>query len=222
MRKIELYLCFVLSLAIYSPAGAQCPVIKALPFDTNELPSVQPDISHFNNTGQPEGNLFSVSEGRLLQRTIGVGAGSAGYEYSGGLDPTQDVTVEARLSVLNLEIVPPGVSAGVYFQAYDGQNRYSLFFNATGVEVMTPTGKEQHVMDTSDFHFYSMYSPGNSNEVKLFVDGELVLTTEAAAVAFNGFGFGDGVSTLVVNGDADWDFVKVNHGASAIFCDSFE
>ena len=41
-------------------------------------------------------------------------------------------------------------------------------------------------------------------------------------IAINGFNFGDGLSTLVVNGDADWDFVSVSLGASTIFCDSFE
>lgn len=212
MITFRLLFLLLISVLVVSPERASAVVIKSLDFATDGvLPSNEPDIQFFNNSGFSEADLYSVEGGLLKQRTLGIGAGNASYELAGGgLDFAMATIVEARLRVIQLETALPENAGGVFFQAIDGANRYSLLFDATGVQVLTSLGFDSFSLDTSVFHTYRLESPGSSNMVRLFVDDALVLTSTAGLAAGDIFNFGDGITSAGNNGDADWDFLRIS------------
>ena len=192
---------------------ADAVTIKNLEFNVDGvLPSAEPDIDFNNSTSQTESSLYSVSGGLLQQSTFGVSVGNASYIFpnlsqtGGGLSSALATIMEARLSISQL-----AGSAGVFFQAFDGVYRYSVFFESGGLRVLTSSGNTfVSVADLSAFHTYRIQSQGSSNALELFVDDVLVLSTTAPSSSANGFSFGDGVSAAGNNGDASWDFVRVS------------
>ena len=190
---------------------AQATVIKELNFNVDGvLPSVDPDIELFNNSGVSEPSIFTVSGGLLTQETFAID-GNVSYQFpdssltNGGLDPSLTTVIEARLRINQIEGL-----GGAVFQAFDSVNRYTARFNPDGIWLQTTSGNVLTTIDTSDFHTFRLESPGNSNVVKLFVDGGLMLTETAASVGFNGFDFGDGQSTQGRGADVEWDWIRVS------------
>ncbi|ODS31785.1 MAG: PEP-CTERM motif protein [Candidatus Scalindua rubra] len=210
LQKIAVFLLMgILLLMLSSPVNAL--VIKNLEFNVDGvLPSTEPDIELFNNTGQPETLLYSVSGGLLMQRTFNVN-GNASYNWPedtltpGTLNSAMDISMEARLQVLQIE-----GSAGAFFQAFDGNNRYSAFFQSTGVDLPTTTGSVTIPVNVLQFHTYRLESPGNSNALNFFIDDVLKFSGSAPAQNVNGFNWGDGVTGAGNGADADWDFVRVS------------
>jgi hypothetical protein len=200
------------------PLSAQAGVIKNLEFNVNGvLPSAEPDIEVFVSSGL-ESARFSVAGGFLEQTTFGVGAMNASYGFpnvslvGGGLDPTLNTIMEARLAISSIE-----GNSGAYIQAFDGANRYLVFFEAGGLLVSTAGGNASvPVADISVFHTYRFESPGNSGALGVYVDNVLVYGTQATLTSpLNGFGFGDGSSSAGDNADVSWDFVRVSQEAAA-------
>ena len=214
MRQL-CYALFALQALIlgFAPmAGAV--TIKNLEFNVDGvLPSAEPDIEFSNSSSQTEASVYSVAGGLLEQNTFGIGVGNVSYQFpdatitGGGLDPTLTTSLEARLSISQIE-----GNAGAFFQAFDGANRYSVFFEPGGANILTSSGQVLvAIADLSAFHTYRLVSPGSSDEIRFFVDDVLVLTSTAVSfTSLDGFGFGDGVSASGNNADASWDFVRVS------------
>jgi hypothetical protein len=67
--------------------------------------------------------------------------------------------------------------------------------------------------DHSAWHTYRLYTPGNSNQVQLYIDNRLRLTTTAQPdTTHNGFDWGDGLSLPGNGANVDWDYVRVYQG----------
>lgn len=209
-----------MALLVFCGAG-QAATIKALEFNVDGvLPSAESDIEFFNNTDffNPSGfvaeeNLYTVEEGVLKQRTFNVD-GNLSYQWPdasftppGTLDPAQNLVMEARLSISQIN-----GEAGAYFQALDGVYRYSAFFTDTGVGLLTSTGKHSIVVDVSQPHTYRLVSPGNSPTLHFYIDNFNipVVSVTAPDHTLNLFGWGDGLSPSGNGADADWDFVRIS------------
>jgi len=192
---------------------ASATTVKNLEFDTNGvLPSAEPDIEFFNSSAQTEASLYAVNGGFLEQTTFGIGTGNASYGFpdntvtGGGLDPALATIIEARLSISQIEGL-----GGVIFQVFDGGNRYTVRFDAGGANVQSNSGNVfVPIASLSSSHTYRIESPGSSDELRFFVDDILELTTTAPSSSLNGFIFGDGQFSAAVNGDANWDFIRVS------------
>ena len=209
---IALAILLATSLATSAFAG----VIQQLDFTQDDvLPSAQPDIVFHNNTGSAETALYSVSAGQLHQRTIDVD-GNASYlspnaSLTGGpFDATRTVSMVARVRVVSIGSGANQVAGGAYFQVCDGANSLTVAFQPGGLQVPHLSGTPEFVpLDITSFHTYQLVSPGNSPEVRLFVDGVLSFSGIAPASALNGFDFGDGMSEHGAEADAYWDFIRV-------------
>jgi hypothetical protein len=168
----------------------------------------QPDLAFYNATGQPDQSVISISGGLMEQRTFSVNE-SAGFTYpnasqtGGGLFPANATILEARINVLRIN-----GSAGVFFQAFDGAYRYSVFLTPTGIDIPSSSGNDHVPLDVFGFHTYRLETPGNSPKIRLYYDGKLVhVATAPDNTTLNGFGFGDGHSPPGNGGDATWDYV---------------
>ncbi len=208
IHKLGVYLC-VLSCLLVSSVNAT--IIKNIEFNSaGILPSSEPDIEFFNNTTSTEVSLYSVSGGLLQQQTFSVN-GSTAYlfpditQLGGGINPGLTTIIEARLKVVDIDGL-----GGAYFQAFDGGNRYSAFFEPSGIALSTSTGNQSFSMDVFDFHTYRLVSSANSDALNLFVDGTLVASVTAAANSLNGFGFGDGLTDSGNGANVEWDYVRVS------------
>lgn len=191
--------------------SANAAIIKNIEFNSaGILPSSESDIEFFNNTSSTETSLYSVSGGLLQQQTLSVN-GNASYHFPDTVKPGSEfdasltTIIEARLRVVDIVGL-----AGAYFQAFDGGNRYSAFFEPTGLSILTPTGNQSFSINVFDFHTYRLVSPANSDALNLFVDGTLVANVTAAANSLNGFGFGDGITALGNGANVEWDYVRVS------------
>ena len=146
---------------------AQASIIKDLTFDIDGmLPSAEPDIEFFSNSGVAESSIFSVSDGMLTQETFDIN-GNTSYHFpdptltNGGLHPSLTTIVEARLRIKQIEGI-----GGVIFQAFDSVNRYSARLDSNGIWLQTDSGNVHTTIDTSDFRTYRLESLGNSNIVQ--------------------------------------------------------
>lgn len=183
-----------------------------LEFNTDGvLPSSNPGIPFFNNTGSLESTLYSVSGGVLQQRTFSVN-GNASYIYpnfaeSGGpFTPTEDLVLESRIRISQIN-----GTAGAYFQAFDGAYQFSVHFSNGGVVLATAAGDVPISVDVSTFHTYRLESSANSRSLNLFIDGGLVYNGFAKSYSgLNGFDFGDGISTPNNGADADYDYIRIS------------
>ncbi len=169
----------------------------------------QPDLAFYNATGQPDQSVMSVRDGFMEQRTFSVNE-SAGFTYpnaaqtGGCLSATNATIIEARINVLRIN-----GSAGVFFQAFDGAYRYSVFLTPTGVDIPSSSGNDHVTLDVFGFHTYRLEAPGDSPRISLYYDGKLVHVTRAPDyTTLNGFSFGDGLSAPGNGGDATWDYVR--------------
>lgn len=169
----------------------------------------QPDLAFWNATGKADLEACSVGGGFMEQRTFDVNA-SAGFAYpnstvtGGDLDPSKATILEARIDVRRIV-----GSGGVYFQAFDGACRYSVFLTPTGIDILSTSGVDHVSLDVYGFHTYRLETPGNSSKIRLYYDGELVLVTTAPTyTALNGFDFGDGITAPGNGGDVTWDYVR--------------
>lgn len=189
-------------------------------FDGDALPSDNSSVGFhtFGNTsGVTEESVYSISGGILRQNSTGL---SANVSYYGGslggfetptsatLSPGLDTVMEARLKVLESE---SNVGAGIFFQFYDGANRYIATFNENEVKV----NNAPQSVDTTVPRTYRIFSPGNSSTYTLSIDCQVMMTGTALSIdpSYNGFGWGDGDSTPAYGGVAEWDFVKVRQGS---------
>ena len=183
------------------------------------LPSSDVDVAFYSNAGVPESSVYSVAGGILTQYTTWV---SGNIAYLAGTDggfapgtfafsPAKPTVMEARLRIQSIQGTYGG---GVYFQAYDGVHRYSVFFSSTGFAIPTPTGFATIPVDVFDFHTYRLESPANSPLVDAYVDDALVFTGTAAAISgASGFGWGDGRTDPGHGGDVEWDFIRACNGS---------
>ncbi|MDC0935540.1 hypothetical protein OAS39_04575 [Pirellulales bacterium] len=212
----------VLTGAFNSVANAENPItIKTLEFEAGGiLPSTEPDIEYSSQPRINEGAVFSVSDGTLQQQSFGS-IGERSYNFpntsiSGGrLDPSLATIIEARVQVLRIQSGPPENRGGVFFQAFDGSHRYSVFFTPEGIDVRTPTGFDFVPVDVFQMHTYRLESPGESDELRVIVDGDVVHVTKAPKYrTLNGFNFGDAFHTSKSNNNANakWEFVRVFQG----------
>jgi hypothetical protein len=205
--RVLLTSAFLFGVVISVEQTATAETIRNLEFSVDGvLPSADPDIDLFNNTGSPEASLYSVSGGLLEQRTYSVD-GNASYHWPGSntLDSTVEITMEARLKVIDIE-----GTGGAYFQAFDGTNRYQVAFLPGAVSLYNGSVWVSYSLDITDFHTYRMVTPGNSNTMNLFVDGSPVLTAAAPSHTANKFEWGDGITAAGNGADADWDYVRVS------------
>ncbi len=208
LHKLGVHFCILSCLSVGS---ANATIIKNIEFNSaGVLPSSEPDIEFFNNTTSTEVSLYSVSGGILQQQTFSVN-GNASYHFpdtiklGSEIDAALTTIIEARLKIVDIVGL-----AGAYFQAFDGGNRYSAFFEPSGLALSTSTGNQSFSMDVFDFHTYRLVSPANSDVLNLFVDGTLVASVTAAANNLNGFGFGDGNTASGNGANVEWDYVRVS------------
>ena len=213
-RTIKRVLGGALLTLLVTTTTAYATVIKNLEFNVDGvLPSSEPDVELFNNSGLLESNMYSVSAGLLQQRTFGIGTGNVSYQSPnvglslGNLDPAQTLTIEARLSVLAIE-----GATGAYFQAFNGIHRYQVSFSSGAVSLFNSanTYVSFPILDLAAFHVYRLESPGNSSTMSLYVDNVLALTASAPGHTLNGFGFGDGITASGNNANVDWDYLRVS------------
>ncbi|MFC1597493.1 PEP-CTERM sorting domain-containing protein [Planctomycetota bacterium] len=202
-----LTLLLVVGVVVSVEQTATAEIVRNIEFSVDGvLPSADPDIDFFNNTGFAEASLYSVSGGLLEQRTRSVD-GNASYHWPGDstLDSTVAITMEAKLRVIDIE-----GTAGAYFQAFDGANRYQVAFLPGAVSLYTGSGYVSYDLDITQPHTYRMVTPGNSSTMNLSVDGSPVLTAAAPSHTANKFEWGDGVSAAGNGANADWDYVRVS------------
>jgi hypothetical protein len=200
------------------PSTPDGSLISNLEFNVNGvLPSAQPNIAHFNNTGSSETSIYSVSGGFLRQRTLDSGTevvGNASYLFpnvsvtGGGLSPALTTAIEVRITVNEVTSSEP-LSSGIDFQVFDGTNRYLAFITPTGVDLGSPSGPVSVPFDIFGTHTYRLESPANSPEMRLFIDGQFMESVTALSSTLNGFDFGDGKTPAGNGGNADWDYVRV-------------
>src|SRR5256885_10217751 len=143
----------------------------------------------------------------MEQTTLGQ-SGTTGFGFfdvpGSLLDPNLVTVLEARISVH--EVSGSVGNAGVFFQAFDGLHRYSVFFASDGIYIPTLTGFDHLAVDISGFHTYRLESTGASGQARFYYDGTLIDTASVALSALNGFNFGDGESEP--GGNATWDYVR--------------
>ena len=147
----------------------------------------------------------------MQRRTFGVGAINVSYHSPqnlilGNLDSLQDLTLEARLRVLQIK-----GATGAYFQVFNGLHRYLASFSAGQVRLFNSANTHVSfpIVDLSAFHRYRLKPPENTNTMRLYVDNVLTLTAAAPAHTLHGFGFGDGITASGNNADVDWDYLRV-------------
>jgi hypothetical protein len=202
------------AMLLLGPTSSRADILKTFEFDEDGvLPSADPEIELFTaGASATETDVYSVSGGLLEQRTFSE---DGNYSYSfpdssllgGGIDPTRDLVMEARLRILDIQ-----GTDGVFFEAFDGLNRYGPLFEETGLVFFDAGNRGPSVdltdLDLSAFHTYRVESPGGSSSFTFSVDGQIVFTGVAAASRFNGFEWGDGLSTGGNGANVDWDFVR--------------
>jgi hypothetical protein len=220
-RESHFLLVVLISVLIFGThAEASTTLIKSLDFDVaGVLPSTEGDVDYEPNLfGITETSAFSVQNGSLQQRTMGR-VGWANYTSVGNqFDHSQGITMEARLNILDIESDPDPsqptlyTGGGAYFGFRDGVYAYQLLFDEDGVFFGTPTGFDRIPFDTSGFHTYRITTPGNSDRLDLFIDGQYKHTTQAFANSENRYDWGDGRSTANNNASVDWDYVRIYEG----------
>jgi hypothetical protein len=182
-------------------AEADDPVYR-YDFDSD---GILPNLTIFNNTGQPNSNFYTVSGGVLQQDTSTV-AGNISFLFpdvsstGGGFSQAKATYAEARL-----KITSASGDSGIYLAIYDGGKSYTANFSATGVTVGSTFVP---LTDIGNFHTYRLESPPNSSILYLYRDGVLTISTTAASAPYNGFGWGDGSSSGGNHGVADWDYIE--------------
>ncbi len=213
MRVAAAFAIAFTAMLLVGPSNSEADILKTFEFDEDGiLPSADDDIQLFILGAADETEVYSVSGGLLEQRTFSV-AGNYSYSFpdssllGGGIDPALNLVMEARLRILDIQ-----GSDGVFFEAFDGANRYGPLFEETGL-VFFDAGNRGPSIDLSDldlniFHTYRVESPGNSTSFTFSEDGQIVFTGVATASTFNGFEWGDGLSTGGNGADVDWDFVR--------------
>ena len=192
--------------------GSQAAVIKHLEFNVDGvLPSADPQIELFNNTGQLETTIFSVTGSILQQRTFSVN-GNATYAFpnvavgSGGLDASQNLSLEARLRINAINGV-----GGAFSQAFDGSNRYTVNFEVGTVRIFHGASQFQEIaLDIDQFHTYRIDSGGGSGDFDFYIDNALTFSGTAVGSALNGMNFGDGTTSAGNGANVDWDFVRLS------------
>lgn len=205
-------------------ASAHATLLFTFPFNQDGvLPSTSPYVDYFSYTGLPEAATYSVSGGLLHQRTFGL-VGSADYAIGGlllgphngrgtlaGISPGLSAELEARLRILRIS----GNPDPVMLEWIDGVDRYSLDLVGTDptdvvVRLRTPAGQVvAATLNASQFHTFRLFSPPNSSQVRLFIDGALAFVTSAQPFAgLNRIVWGDNNSSTGVGADVDWDFVR--------------
>ncbi len=204
---------FALLASFFWVLTTHAATVRDLEFGTNGvLPSTDPDIEPFISPSLSETNVFSVTNGVLQQRTFGV-AGSGTYQWPdagfffGTLDPALDFAMEARLRVLRIEGI-----GGAFFQAFNDVHQYAAFFTASGVQIRTNGGGFAFIpIDLTNLHTYRLEGLGNSDVMRLLVDGTNSFEGLAPAVSdFNGFSWGDDASGTGNGADVDWDYLRVS------------
>lgn len=210
MAQLAMRLCIALAAVFACAASAPATVIKDLEFNIDgNLPSSEPDMAFYDNTGFTEGVLYTTSGGLLHQRTLNV-TGSAGYAWpdvnliTGTLDPTKSLIMEARLRILSINGV-----GGAFFQAFDGVHRFSVFFEPNGVQIPNFNSFSFVPVDVSQFHTYMLETPGSSNIAHFYIDDNQVASVLVPVIGLNGFDFGDGISASGNGADVDWDYIRV-------------
>ncbi len=124
------------------------------------------------------------------------------------LNAADDFAMEVRMQVLQINTPNPG---GAGFQAADGLYRYFVNLSADGVELNTSTSPILVPIDVFAMHTYRLESPGNSNTVRLYIDGVLKATGIAPSIpSWNFFSWGDGYTVTGLGANVDYDYVRVN------------
>lgn len=213
----------LLTLAIFAlpmlPSSAQATVIKFLEFNADGvLPSAEPAIGLFTfGEGVPEPTVFSASGGLLQQRTL---SNLVNYSYGfpntdvtgGGLVPGVPFVIEARLRIVAIQ-GSSDFQPSAFFQAFDGANRYSVFFDEDGLILLTAGSPTILSLDVFAFHTYRLEASGIAAGFTLFVDSAAIFTgTAEARGGNNGFNFGDGGNLSrggTTGSDVDWDFIRL-------------
>ena len=201
-----------------APESSEPHVVRSFEFDVDGvLPSSEPDVAFFKDEPVAESSIFSVFDGALHQRTLDVG-GTFTYNFpevaltSGSVTPTRSLMIEARLRLLGIR----GID-GAHFQAFDGLNRYGVFFGEDGLVRFDPFEASVDIrtllpdFDPSVFHTYRVESRPLTSDFDFFIDNAIVLTGIAGfETRFNGFSWGDGRSGGGAAADVDWDFVRIS------------
>lgn len=211
MRNVAVSTCVVLGLlSVAGPAQHA----QSFGFEHNGvLPSADPNVSLFNNSGFLENSLYQVAGGLLQQRTRRINGNVTYQVFDQGapirFSPALHTILEARLQVLAIN-----GQAGSFFQAGDGMDGYGVWLTPNGVDVPTRSGIVSIPVDVFQFHTYRIESPANSNVVTLFIDDVQVLTDTAAGSSFFFANWGDGKTAAGNGADTDWAFVRFTNGAA--------
>jgi hypothetical protein len=215
------YLSFVFSVCLFlisTSTGAV--VIKELEFNVDGvLPSADPDIELFNNSGQLESSVFSVSGGLLHQQTFGI-VGSVSYFYpnislTGDLNPNLSTTIEARLRIPDID-----GRFGADISVFDGGHTYGIDVSPSGIHVnnwwgapgFPATTVDFVEVDIHDFHTYRLDFDAVRETLDVSIDNAIVSSVSVPEGAFkgNGFEFGDGKTAIGNGANAQWDYIRVS------------
>ena len=155
MRNVAVSTCVVLGLL-----SASGPAQHAQSFGFEQhgvLPSADPNVSLFNNTGFLESSLYQVAGGMLQQRTRRINGNVTYQVFDQGapirFSPALHTILEARLKVLDIN-----GQAGSFFQAGDGRDGYGVWLTPNGVDVPTRSGIVSVPVDVFQFHTYRVWS----------------------------------------------------------------
>ena len=158
-----------------------------------------------------EGNVFSVSGGKLYQNYTGYAATDTGYySRTTSLSNANGWVVAWKAKVTKATNVTNNI--GVSMMIYDGAKQVIVHAHEYFVEItqFTSDFRPKVQMNLTDRE-HTFLAIGKGSDFFLFIDGKLIIDgvgLMTIATATNQITFGDNTATSDVNGGGVWDYVK--------------
>jgi hypothetical protein len=157
----------------------------------NSLPSAQ-GFTYFQGNGVPEASVFSVSDGSLIQNTIGIGPQNPNYAMFGVVDGSKPFVLIVRVRILAYETFGVGGALGFFFDVRTATPNQEYAIGFTPTLVTDPLGNGVAI-DTTVFHTYVLKATPGGNYT-LTIDGQFAFGGPFSHTggALNAIQLGDG------------------------------